>query len=298
MTIACELDPPSENADGSALAFLLEGAKRFEHAGADCITMADNPCAISRGDSLLLASIVQRETGIPVMPHLACRDRNPLSIRSGLLALDIAGVHSVLAVTGDPIRKEDRERILSRAQFSSTELCKRIREWESDFSQPFSVSAALNVNAANFEKELERALAKEDSGAERFLSQPILSVRAADNLALAKSRLSSQLLAGILPIVSHKNALFLDSGISGISIEENIIKTYEGTTKEEARDLAIGISLSFAKMVLDVCDGYYLITPFKRIDIIEELSTILRADTLQSRRVGLTAIPRMAMLNA
>jgi homocysteine S-methyltransferase len=82
MTIAVELDPPAHNRAGDALQFLLNGADLLKDAGADLITMADNPCADSRGDCAVLAPLVSRISGIPVMPHLACRDRGVRALRS------------------------------------------------------------------------------------------------------------------------------------------------------------------------------------------------------------------------
>jgi hypothetical protein len=43
MKIAVELDPPAGNGAGDALAFLSDGARALARAGADFITMADNP---------------------------------------------------------------------------------------------------------------------------------------------------------------------------------------------------------------------------------------------------------------
>ena len=47
-----------------------------------------------------------------------------------------------------------------------------------------------------------------------------------------------------------------------------MIKLYEGKNKEEAEDLAYEISIDIAKRMADHVDGYYLITPFTRIDLM------------------------------
>ena len=271
MRIAVELDPPAHNAHGDALAFLRDGAQFLRDAGADCLTMADNPRAIPRGDSVALASLVRALTGVPVVPHLACRDRNLLSLRSALTALDIAGIHEVLVVTGDPVREEDRARVTTRASFCAADLAQSIAQWnaeEEGFSDPFRVSAALNVNAPIFDAELRRAERKQSNGIVRFLTQPVLSAEAATNLAKARRTLEAEIYGGILPIVSYRNAEFLSSGIRGISIGPEFLSRYRNLDKDRASELAVNLSLEIAREIRGSVDGYYLITPFRRLDLV------------------------------
>lgn len=279
MRIAVELDPPERNAGGDTLCFLRDGALALRKAGADCITMADNPRAISRGDSVSLAILVNALTGVPVLPHLACRDRNELSLRSALSALDMAGLHEVLIVTGDPVREEDRSRIRGRAGVCAAELACLIPEWASEgFSREVSVSAALNVNAHNFDAELSRARRKEANGVSRFFTQPILSPEGLANLALARISLECAIFGGILPVVSSRNADFLSTGIRGIRIDDGIRARYRGIDRDEASSLAVSLSLEFAHEMRGFVDGYYLITPFRRLDIIEKILEGIRSE--------------------
>lgn len=281
MLIAVELDPPAGNPSGDALAFLKDGARTLAEAGADYITMADNPRAAPRGDSIALASLTHVCTGIPVIPHITCRDRNLVALRSALCALDMAGIHEVLAVTGDPVREEDRARIGRRAEFHSAELSRYIAEWNREpacFSKPFSVSAALNVNAHNFAAELKRAEKKAQSGVTRFFTQPVLSAEGLRNLETAKREIGQDLYGGILPIVSEKNARFLASGIRGISVGDDVIHQYRGFNKEEAMTLAIDISLEYARAMRNDVSGFYVITPFRRIDLVEKIVKELKND--------------------
>lgn len=274
MLIAVELDPPIGNADGDALAFLRDGAIALWEAGAACITMADNPRAISRGDSVALAALVHTLTGVPVIPHITCRDRNALAIRSGLTALDIAGIHEILVVTGDPIRAEDKTIIPHGAQMCSADLSRLIRSWNENrngFSRPFYISAAINIHAYNFDAELRRAERKIVSGASRLFTQPVFSEEGIRNIERARRNLDCEIFGGILPVVSHKNAVFLSSAVQGISIDEELVEQYDSLDKEECAALAVSLSLEFALAMENIVDGYYLITPFRRIDIIEKI---------------------------
>lgn len=289
MKIAVELDPPAGNAAGDALAFLTEGARELARAGADFITMADNPRAAARGDSVSLAALVTAVSGVPIVPHLTSRDRNELAIRSALLALDIAGIHEVIAVTGDPLRAS----VARGTSLCAADLAALIAEWnveENFFSRPFTITAALNVNARNFDAELERAQRKAERGVRRFLTQPVLSETAARNAERARRSLGLEVFGGILPIVSERNALFLATEVPGIQVSDDIVRRYRGLGREDATRAAISLSLEFAQELRRFADGIYLITPFKRVDIVTEIVASI-VDDCAARNLGALVEP-------
>lgn len=72
--IAVELIPPFNTDDEK----LLESAHYLKNAGVDVLTFPDSPSGRTRVDSVLMAAKVYRETGIDVMPHVCCRDKNAL----------------------------------------------------------------------------------------------------------------------------------------------------------------------------------------------------------------------------
>lgn len=268
--IAVELDSPANNrASQQGLDTWLASARALAAGGADAITIADNPLALPRADAATLAAVLWREAGIPAIPHLACRDRNRNALLSSLLALDLLGIHDILAVTGDPIRAEDRGSVKSLAAFDSSAFASLISEWNDTlFSSPFSVSGALNLNAANFDAELAKADKKIKAGVSRFFTQPIHSERALRNLERAGTGLGAAILAGILPIVSRRNAVFLAEKVPGMQVDGSIVDRYEGADAETATELAVTIALGTAMAARAFVDGFYVITPFRRIDIV------------------------------
>ena len=89
---------------------------------------------------------------------------------------------------------------------------------------------------------------------------------------------NSQILAGYirdLPIVSHRNAVYMNNEISGIEVDEEIVAMYEGTTRKEAQKLAVDISCKTMDEMRPYIDGYYLITPFNRVEIIADMITYI-----------------------
>lgn len=266
--IAVELDPPID----TDIDFFMKGAKLLKDQGVDAITIADCPIARARVDSSLLACKLKRELDITTIPHMTCRDRNMNATKALLLGLNIEGVNNVLVVTGDPIPSAQRDEIKSVFSFNSAILANYISNLnETTFSTPFNICAALNVNARNFSSQLMQAKKKIENGVSMFLTQPILTERAVENLKQARKELSAKILGGIIPIVSYKNACFMNNEISGIEIADKIIELYQDISKEEASKLAVKISTDIAKEISPFVDGYYLITPFKRVDIISAI---------------------------
>jgi len=266
--IAVELDPPID----TGIEFFMNSAKTLKEQGVDAITIADCPVARVRVDSSLLACKLKRELDITTIPHMTCRDRNINATKALLLGLSIEGVNNVLVVTGDPVPSADRDEVKAMFSFNSAMLAGYITDLnDTTFSSPFNICGALNVNAINFQSQLLHAKKKIENGVTMFLTQPILTKQAVQNLKLARNELPVKILGGIIPIVSYRNACFMNNEISGISVSEEIIEQYKDISKEEASILAIKISTEIAQEIYPYADGFYLITPFKRIDIISKI---------------------------
>lgn len=263
--MAVEIDPPV-NADAT---FLLSAAQMAKSAGAHVITVADSPLARSRADSMILAAKLKREVGIEVLPHLSCRDKNDIAIRSQLIGANIEHVNNVLVITGDPVSRSDG----GVFQFNSYNLMNLISTLNREiFSEnPYTVCGALNVNATNFDAELHRAEKKLACGATILLTQPIFSKEAAENFLLAKEKLNCYLLAGILPIAGWKNAQFLNNEVAGIRIPEDWIENLKTMEPEEVKKAVVSYSMKWIRLVYEQADGFYIMTPLKKIDFVAEL---------------------------
>ena len=275
--VAVELDPP----EGADLSRFVTGARELRAKDVDIITIADCPVARVRVDSSLMACKLQRELGISALPHLTCRDRNLNATQALLLGLCAEGIGNVLVVTGDPIPNASRDEVKSVYNFNSRRLIRYIAGLnESVLPTPFHIFAALNVNARNFRVQLEIAQEKENSGAEAFLTQPVLSAQAAENLKLARETLKGRLLGGIMPVVSKRNAQFMNSEIAGITVEEGIVERYEGADRSRGEELAIEISTEVARQIAPYVDGYYLMTPFGRTGLVARVLDSFRKEEL------------------
>ena len=277
--IAVELDSPKD----ADLTAYLEGARRLQAAGADLLTIADCPIARARMDSSLVACRVHRELGMNVLPHMTCRDRNLNATKALLLGLYAEGVREVLAITGDPIPTAERDEVKNVYQFNSRKLAQYIVSLAGEgreMPSPITVFGALNLNARNFEVELRRAAEKLENGMSGFLTQPLLSAQAVENLKKTRETLGerAKILAGILPVVSQRNAIFMENEVNGIHVDEAIIQKFEGLDRTAGEELGLEVSVQAAKTAAPYADGFYLMTPFNRVALMERLIARLRTE--------------------
>ncbi len=277
--IAVELDSPKD----ANLTAYLEGARRLQAAGADLLTIADCPIARARMDSSLVACRVHRELGMNVLPHMTCRDRNLNATKALLLGLYAEGVREVLAITGDPIPTAERDEVKNVYQFNSRKLAQYIVSLAGEgreMPSPITVFGALNLNARNFEVELRRAAEKLENGMSGFLTQPVLSAQAVENLKKTRETLGerAKILAGILPVVSQRNAIFMENEVNGIHVDEAIIQKFEGLDRTAGEELGLEVSVQAAKAAAPYADGFYLMTPFNRVALMERLIARLRTE--------------------
>ena len=170
---AVELDPPFD----AGTEKILQGAQQLKNSPVDVITIADSPLARSRADSLLMAAKIHQTSGMNVMPHLSCRDRNRIAVRSGMLGAYINDIRNYLIVTGDPVGRDERAFTKSVFDFNSIKMMKFLQGMNEEVFQedPIFYGGALNQNGANPEKIAERMKKKMDAGCAFFLTQPVYS---------------------------------------------------------------------------------------------------------------------------
>ena len=275
--IAIELDSPKD----ADLTGYLEGARRLQAAGADLLTIADCPIARARMDSSLVACRVHRELGLNVLPHMTCRDRNLNATKALLLGLYAEGVREVLAITGDPIPTAERDEVKNVYQFNSRKLAQYIVSLAGEgreMPSPLTVFGALNLNARNFDVELRRAQEKLENGMSGFLTQPVLSAQAVEKLKKTREALGSRakILAGIMPVVSQRNAIFMENEVNGIHVDAEIIERFAGLDRAQGEELGLEVSVKAAQAAAPYADGFYLMTPFNRIALMERLIARLK----------------------
>lgn len=265
-----ELDPPYSS-DMTGLAGAAQVLQQT--GGVDAVTFSDSPMARVKIDSVACAARIARETGLEVIPHLCCRDKNVNALKASVLAAHSEGIRTLLAVTGDPIPELTRGFIKPVFNVYAAQLMEQIGEMNRHLFEgsEIQVGGAYNVNAVNGEAELNRLQKKLDHGATFVLTQPVFEDRHIERLQQAK-RLGAKVFAGLLPLVSYRNVQYLNNEVPGMSVPPHIAERFTpDMEREEATALGISIAAEVAKKIMGSVDGLYIMTPFNRSGIVVSL---------------------------
>lgn len=268
--IAVELAPPVDDNDQK----LLDAAHTLKQAHVDVVTFPDSPSGRTRADSILMAEKVQKETGLRVMPHLCCRDKNAIAIRGSVLGAQLNGIRDFLVITGDPVPVMFRQTTRSVFNFDSVGMMKMLQTMNDEVfsADKITYGGAVNQNRLNTRFETDRIKRKMEAGAEFFLTQPVFSKQQAQVLRDMKAETGATILVGVMPLVSRRNALFMKNEMAGIEIPDEIIERYgENATRQEGEDCGIQIAREILEYTADFADGYYFSFPFNRVHMLAHI---------------------------
>lgn len=268
--IAVELAPPFGADDKK----LLEAAHMLKGLGVDVLTFPDSPSGRTRIDSVLMAQKVKNVTGFEVMPHICCRDKNAIAMRSTFLGASINDINNFLIITGDPIPVMARQVVKSVFNFDSVGLMRIADEMNSEAlkDSPLTYGGAINQSRRRIESEIKRVQKKMEAGAEFFLTQPVFTAEDAERLRRVKEKTGARILCGIMPLVSRKNALFMKNEISGVNVTDEVIERYpENADREDGENVGVELAKEMIAATRDFADGYYFSFPFNRTYLLKRI---------------------------
>lgn len=269
--IAVELDPPYDSNDEK----IMSCVEALKNTSADIITIADSPMGRSRVDSLLMSLKIAAKHEVSVMPHVCCRDKNMIAMRSTLLGAYVNGIRNLLVVTGDPVPSEQRLSTTNVFDYNSIQLMQFIKQMnEEHFSEdPIQYGGALNPALGRVNKIIERMERKMEAGAKYFLTQPIYDEETIEKIHYIKEHVDTKILCGIMPLVSYTNANFIKNEFSGIHVPDEIVSRYsKDMSKEEAEMIGASLGKELVKKLEPYADGYYFMIPFNRVSMFEKMN--------------------------
>lgn len=278
--VIAEVDPPR----GIDASRELDGAKQIVQAGADGITIADNPLSIMRMSNLAFATLLMQLVETRIVLHVACRDRSLIGTQSHLLGAHALGISNILAVTGDPVATQAYQGssgVFDMASHKLIELISRFNQGEfatggGDSRTGFYVGGAFNCASRKLENEVKRFARKMQAGARFIMTQPVFDIAKAREVTSACRELGLPLVLGVMPLVSERNAEFLHHEVPGIDVPEEVRKRMAGLKGEKGRAEGLRIAREMMEGIAKEVQGYYLITPMNRFDMIAELAKFAR----------------------
>ncbi len=271
-----ELLPPT----GVFIDKLIEQAIHAKKSGVDAINIPDGPRASARMSALATALMIKQKAGIEPVLHYTCRDRNLLGMQSDMIGLHALGIHNVLLVTGDPPKMgayPDATGVFDVDAIGLTNMVCQLNCGLDLGNRPIGEPTALSIGvganpvARDLSHEKKRFIYKVEAGAEWAITQPIFEP---DSLLrfidfCAQNKVSIPFIAGVWPLTSYRNAVFMHNEVPGVVIPQKIMQRMENVKNdpEEARKIGIDIAREMIECIEDVIHGVQVSAPFGRMDL-------------------------------
>ncbi len=256
----------------------IEKARRLHYFGIDAINIPDGPRASARMSALALAVLIQKEVGIETVLHFACRDRNVIGLQSDLLGAWALGLRNILAITGDPPKLgnyPDATAVFDVDAIGLTNLITRLNNGLDLAGNPigaptgFCYGVGVNPGAINLDEELARLDWKIDAGAEFMITQPVFDIRILEKFLRRIEHIKIPLICGIWPLISYRNAEFMNNEVPGASVPPEIMERMKNAkTKEEAFEEGMKIAHETFVYIKPHVSGVQLAAPLGRIEAI------------------------------
>jgi methionine synthase / methylenetetrahydrofolate reductase(NADPH) len=270
--VTVELDLPR----GNAIAQVVEAARRLKERGVHAIDISDGARARLRMHPVAAARIVQEQTGIEVVAHISCRDRNIIGLQADLLGAAVLGVKNILAVTGDPAQIGDYPEATSVFDTDSVGLVhilSRMNRGEdlagNHIGEPpgFLVGASFNPTSEDLDLEVEKLRRKVEAGAHAFWTQPVFEIGALENALEHIGDNGVCILLGLMPLRSARQAEFLHHEVPGIHIPKHVRENLANLPPEDAPKYGVEVAQKLLVEARPLIRGAYIMPPASAPDL-------------------------------
>ncbi len=270
-----ELLPPA----GLGMEKMFEKAQVLKQAGVHAINIPDGPRASARMSAILTAVMLEQKVKIETILHYTCRDRNLLGMQSDIIGGHAIGLRNMLLVTGDPPKMgsyPNATGVFDVDAIGLTNMVHRLNQGQDlggrDLGEPtrISIGVAANPAAKNLDHEKKRFRFKVEAGAEWSITQPVF---AKDTLLrfldyMDQEGIQIPIIAGIWPLVSYRNALFMHNEVPGIEIPTNIMERMSKlSSPEEMKKVGTEIAQDMIAEILPLVAGIQIAAPFGNVHL-------------------------------
>lgn len=275
-----ELDIPR----GLDMSVVLEGSQYLYERGIDAINITDGARARLRMSSIAISFLIQQRVGIEPMTHLATRDRNMIGLQAELLGAHALGLRNILCITGDPTMIGDYPQATSVFDVDAIGLIRAVASMNkgvdlmgNPIGEPtwFCIACAANPAAEDLNTEVEKLERKVEAGVHIVFTQPIYEMKTLETFMKRTAHLNIPIMLGLLPLRSYKHADFLHNEVPGIIIPENIREEMRNAG-EKAGSVGIKITKDFLKEAKQLVQGAYMMPPFQKYQLVDELLEVIR----------------------
>ncbi len=256
---------------------VINDCRLLKERGIDAVNIPDGPRASARLSPMVMAILIERETGLETVLHYCCRDRNIIGMQSDLLGACAAGLRNVLIITGDPPKLGDYPEATAVFDVDSiglTQIASLLNRGldigRNPIGEPtaFFKGVGVNPGAINMEEELSRFAAKIEAGAEFAITQPVYDYRIYEKFLKRITGFKIPVITGIWPLVSYKNAEFLKNEVPGTSIPEEVMdRMRQAGSGDAAREEGLKIAAETVRELRSMIAGVQVSAPFGKVDL-------------------------------
>jgi homocysteine S-methyltransferase len=280
--LLAELTPPR----GCNPEKVLEKAAALKALGVTGINIPDGARASARMGHLAMGALIRQRLDVPPVLHYCCRDRNLIGMQADLLGAAALGVRDLILITGDPPilgDYPDSTAVFDMDAIGLTNMVSRLNHGldiggnDIGGSTNFVIGVGLNPTSTELDRELSRYHWKVDAGAEYAVTQPVFDIEALDRFLdlLGESRIP--ILAGIWPLVSLRNAEFLNTEVPGCSVADSVLERMAAAgDAERQRAVGLEVAVEMIEAVRDRVEGVQVSVPFGRVQIVRDLLDAVR----------------------
>jgi len=198
-----------------------------------------------------------------------------------LLGAWALGIRNILAITGDPPKLgnyPDATAVFDVDSIGLTNLLNRLNHGL-DFAgnaigapTGYFVAVGVNPGAINLDDELRRLDWKIKAGAEYMITQPVFDLHILEKFLKRVEGIKLPILCGIWPLVSYRNAEFMNNEVPGASVPSEIMERMRNaSTKEDAFAEGVKIARETYQKVRAEVQGVQLAAPLGRIDAVKKM---------------------------
>jgi homocysteine S-methyltransferase len=271
-----EITPPK----GPDPTRMLQSVLSIRDAGVHGVNIPDGPRAQNRMGAMAVAVLIQQQVGIEAILHYCCRDRNLLGMHSDLLGAAALGLRNLLLITGDPPKMgpyPDATAVFDIDSIGLTNMVNLMNHGLDLGGNPlggeqtkFTIGVGVNPAHLDLDQELGRLEWKVKAGAEYAITQPIFDVRKLEYFLGRVEKWNLPIVAGIWPLVSYRNAQFMNNEVPGVSVPDEVMermRVASETSKEHALREGVTIARETLASVRGRVAGVQVSAPLGRVDL-------------------------------
>lgn len=240
------------------ITFHREGVKKTENE----IGVPEYHMVRKRPGTVGIAAAIQKEYGLPAVPHLICGGLSKYDIEDSLIDMDFMDIHNVLALRGDKRQIESDFIPHSEGHSHAIDLVRQIvsmnrgefidGEVENCHQLKFCVGVAgypeTHEAAFSPEDDIRRLKQKIDAGAEYIVTQMFFDNSRYFNFVdrCRSQGINVPIVAGLKPLINEKQLKGLAETFS-IEMPEELIKAVRNCNGDKAKVKQVGLEWSISQ---------------------------------------------------